>query len=161
MRNNQIILLSFALTFLVVVVMFVVMMGSGPAGEVGNGGQEDTARSYAYEAGRRGIESAVNNYYNIDGDLPALEATVAIGGQMYYIIDVCALVSHELGLLMDVPSSCASVDDAGNDNCDGGGCACGGGHYVWLVDDYVYLHSICIGDDCDANDADGYQGVWP
>ncbi len=161
MKNSQIVLLSFALLFLVIVVILIVMVRSEPSGEVVNGGQEDTARSYAYEAGKGSIQSAVDNYYNIEGDLPVLEATIAVGGQEYYIIDVCALVNHELELLMDVPSSCASVDGADNDNCDGGGCTCGGGHYVWLVDDYAHVHSVCAGEACDASDADGNQGVWP
>jgi hypothetical protein len=161
MKNSQVAMLSFAILFLIMVVMFVVLVRSEPTGEFMNGGQQDTARSYAYEAGRRGIETAVNNYYNIEGDVPVLEATIAVGGQECRIVDVCALVNHEFQLLMDVPSSCAAVGGAGNDNCDSGNCSCGGGHYVWLVDDYVYVHSVCIGEACEASGADGYQGIWP
>ena len=161
MNNRQAAMLSFAILFLIMVVVFAVLVRSGPTGEFGNGGQLDTASGYAYEAGRRGIEAAVNNYYNIEGDFPVLDAAIAVGGQEYYIVDVCALVNHEFQLLLDVPSSCAAVDGAANDNCDSGNCSCGGGHYVWLVDDYLYVHSICVGGDCDASDANGYQGVWP
>ena len=111
------------------------------------------------------LQTAVAGYQNASaGALPAIgdNATVAIGGEKCRIIDICKLKSAKLIPTLD---SCAKIDGANNDNCDGDNCSCynsaHGGHYVWALDSNGSVCSVCIGDNCRASDADGYQGVWP
>ena len=79
---------------------------------------------------------------------------------VFRLIDVCRLVSD--GALPAVPAGCINVSGSDNDNCDEGNCSChDGAHYVWLIDAAASVYSTCIGTNCTAGNADGYQGVWP
>jgi hypothetical protein len=97
-----------------------------------------------------------------DGKLPVINATVNIGGHDFQIVDICALLTSGDSMLSDVPVGLASVNGSGNDNCDAGCEGCHSDyHYVWAVDDEGNVYSTCVGEDCDANGEDGFQGVWP
>ena len=108
------------------------------------------------------LQTAVAGYQNAsDSALPTIgdNATVAISGKSCLIIDICKLKSANL---IPPPDSCAKIDGANNDNCDGGNCSCyNSAHYVWALDSNGSVCSVCTGDKCRASDADGYQGVWP
>ena len=117
----------------------------------------------AWSDWRDKLQTAVDGYQNANaGALPTIgdNATVAISGESCLIINICKLKSDEL---IPSPDSCAKVDGANNDNCDGGNCSCynDDAHYVWALDPNGSVCSGCIGDKCRASDADGYQGVWP
>ncbi len=82
-----------------------------------------------------------------------------MGGVTCDIIDICALLASEGGLLKDVPVSCT---DTYLDNCDAGPCSCNpDAHYIWLLGPDWYVYSTCVGIECDANYADGFQGIYP
>ena len=73
----------------------------------------------------------------------------------YFIIDICELMNY-------VPDGFAAVDGDGNDNCDAGDCECdASASYIWLLDSYGKVFSKCVGSKCEADDSDGYQGIWP
>ena len=108
------------------------------------------------------IQNAVTAYMvETMGELPPTVGTVTVDGQTYDIFDICSLVGED-ELLRTLPDGCAEVSGAGNDNCDMGSCECdSSAHYVWVVDDVGNVYSTCRGRICDANNADGFQGVWP
>jgi hypothetical protein len=100
-------------------------------------------------------------YYDHDGTIPTINGTVNISGYDVQILDICALISTAEGGFNKVPEGVASIDGPDNDNCDSGCTGCSAAsHYVWAVDDYG-IYSVCVGDDCEANGEDGFQGVWP
>jgi hypothetical protein len=121
-------------------------------------GPEEEAYNSAYA---NLLDAVVAYYYDHDGELPTINGTVNISGYDSQILDICALLTTAEGGLNDVPEGVASVSDSDNDNCDAGceGCSAAS-HYVWAIDDYG-IYSTCVGDECDANGEDGFQGVWP
>jgi hypothetical protein len=109
------------------------------------------------------IQNAVVVYAtNSSGVFPTINGTVAISGYDFQIIDICSLLTSKGGTLSEVPGGVASVNGSDNDNCDTGcnGCLTSN-HYVWAIDSNGSVYSTCVGEDCEANGADGYQGVWP
>jgi hypothetical protein len=108
------------------------------------------------------LESAViAYYYDHDSTFPTINGTVNISGYDFQILDICALISTAEGGLNDVPEGIASIEGEDNDNCDSGCAGCSAdNHYIWAINDYG-IFSVCVGDDCDVNGEDGFQGVWP
>ncbi len=97
------------------------------------------------------------------GNAPTTGETVTIDEGTFKIIDMCQLVdtvAFEPDVLEALLRPCA---DTAHDNCELGPCNChSDAHYIWLVDpDSLKVYSTCVGDDCAANNQDGYQGVWP
>jgi hypothetical protein len=116
----------------------------------------------AWSDWRDNIQDAVTGYREANnGSLPVIgSGAVIVDGEQQYVIDICALV--EFKFMPSPPASCISLPGADNDNCDGGNCSCKEeNHYIWTVDSEGFVHSACIGEQCDKADADGYQGVWP
>jgi hypothetical protein len=108
------------------------------------------------------IQDAVIEYRDANnGSLPIVGiGAVIVDDEGQHIIDMCALV--ESHLIPSTPSSCVSLPGADNDNCDGGNCSCHEkANYVWTVDSEGFVHSICIGTQCEKANVDGYQNVWP
>jgi hypothetical protein len=116
----------------------------------------------AYNAVYGDLESAViAYYYDHEGTFPTINGTVNVSGYDSQILDICALLTSAEGGLNEVPEGIAAVDGSDNDNCDAGCAGCSAAsHYVWAIDDYG-VYSTCVGDECDANGEDGFQGVWP
>ena len=141
------------------------------------GGVFGTAQERAYEAATDQIQVAVGDYMSRElGELPVTGDTVEIGTGNYSIIDMCILqMSYSgnvstPGLLLEIPVSCI---DTGTDNCgattcsfispDAGDCDIES-HYVWAVTAEGDVKSACVGsvpDVCDANDTNGFQGIYP
>ena len=116
----------------------------------------------AWSDWRDKLQTAVAGYQNASsGALPAIGGNVTfnIGGEECLIIDICKLKNAKL---IPQPDSCVKIDGTDNDNCDGGNCSCyNDAHYVWAIDSNGNVHSACIGEECRANNSDGYQGTWP
>lgn len=109
----------------------------------------------SYDQSRQDIQAAVTAYQDKhDGDLPVLNRTVTVNGSSQRLIDLCAL-KYRSEFLEQIPPGCAP------DNCAAGGCTCTDGSYMWTVDEGGNVSSSCISLDCEAYQADGYQGVWP
>ena len=93
---------------------------------------------------------------------PTTGETVTIDKGTFKIIDICQIVdtvAFESEILEALLLSCT---DTTHDNCELGPCNCNtDAHYIWLVDANIDIYSTCVGDDCAANNQDGYQGVWP
>lgn len=143
------------------------------------GGAEETA----YTAERQQIEAAVAefmtrpsdpSYHHTIGDVPVLSydavevnGSEVIPGKDYYAIAMCPLLidSHPKGILKDAPPS-AHPD---NCVCEGANAEPGvadcradcTGSYIWLVNDWGYVASVCFDAGCDAGNEDGFQGVYP
>ncbi|MFA5056090.1 MAG: hypothetical protein WC562_07970 [Dehalococcoidia bacterium] len=116
-----------------------------------------------YYATRREIRSAVIAYMNNNyGELPIINGTITINDSDYHIIDICALLTSKGGDLNYVPDGCASVNNSDNDNCDAGCSGCNANYnYIWAIDTNGSVYSTCIGEDCEANSENWYQGVFP
>jgi len=107
-----------------------------------------------------------------DGYLPITGGTIIIDGINYRIIDMCVLQmtyngTSGAGMLLEIPVSCL---DTTTDNCDSAVCgnisaeagSCNpDAHYVWAVTPEGDVKSACVGTDCDANNANGYRGIYP
>jgi hypothetical protein len=115
-----------------------------------------------YDGAKMQVEVGVMDYVDRTfGDLPITGETITLTNPVgtFNIIDICALLASEGGILKDVPESCV---DTIHDNCDMGPCSCNiSGHYIWLVDYYGDVYSTCVGTECAANYEDGFQGVYP
>ena len=110
-----------------------------------------------YENFRNELESNIAVYMMPAPPPPTTGEAVTMAEGDFGIIDICKLV--EKGFYNEVPLSCSA---ATHDNCEAGNCNCDpGGHYIWLINSSREIHSVCIGDECESNEADGYQGVWP
>ena len=91
------------------------------------------------------------------------------GGWKYggYVLDFCYLLSYTgygdyKYFPFELPECCYGQAGQEGTNFYTGNCTNPyNGHYVWLVDRNGYVCSVCIGDDCWANNESGYQGVWP
>ena len=83
-----------------------------------------------------------------------------VTGSSERTLAICELLGPD-ELLREVPDGCRVANCKDID----GTAACGGcsntNHYEWRLDGNGNVYSVCIGDDCDANGADHYQGVWP
>jgi hypothetical protein len=144
-----------------------ILLVSGVAcGEgVNVGGRVDTANERAYAGDKDSIQISIGDYMvrNLQV-IPVTGETITIAGVECDIIDICRLVMSYTGpegpgLLLKVPESCA---DTANDNCHDGSFSCyPNAHYIWAVTAVGDVKSCCVGSDCDANNADGFQGVYP
>ena len=102
-----------------------------------------------------------------NGERPPHESTynIAINGHEHIqcdVIDICALVSNHEDMLRVVPDGCYGEKGEVDTNFYSGECDNGDfwGEYVWLMDDEGQVYTTWIGELCDENNADGYQGVW-
>ena len=90
------------------------------------------------------------------------------------VFDICELIwpdNVEDDYLPKVPEGCYGQMNESGTNFYDYDWPCGTdkrctnpspGHYIWIIDPIRYeLFSVCVGNDCWANDEDGYQGVWP
>jgi hypothetical protein len=137
----------------------------------------------AYTADRTQIEAAVAefmirpsdpSYHHAVGDVPLVndDAVEVSGGQVkagqdYYVIAICPLItsSSPRGMLHGVP------DSVHPDNCvqqganaEPGMAACQAqctGSYIWLITENGDIASVCVGDDCNAENRDGFQVAYP
>jgi len=150
-----------------VVLLLGILLVSGVAcgGGVDVGGRVDTAQERAYAGDKDGIQVSIGDYMARNlGVIPITGETITIAGVECDIVDICRLVMSYTGpegpgLLLEVPMSCA---DTANDNCRAGSCSCyPNAHYIWAVTAVGDVKSCCVGSDCDANNADGFQGVYP
>jgi hypothetical protein len=82
-----------------------------------------------------------------------------------YLLDFCFLKDcayPEDCLPFELPICCYGKSGEEGTNFYTGNCTNPyQGHYVWLVDEVGNVCSVCVGDDCWANNESGYQGVWP
>ena len=129
------------------------------------GGVFSTSKERAYEVAKDEVKNAVAQYASDNsGSLPAVNASVAqitIGATDYDIIDLYECLIAQGGILGDIPDSCYEGSGDEDDNCDGDAAACPGGHYVWGMDSYGNVYSLCYGTGCTNTSLDGFQGVYP
>jgi prepilin-type N-terminal cleavage/methylation domain-containing protein len=128
------------------------------------GGTFKNAGERAYETLRSQIQNVVIAYTAIhETELPPTVGTLDISGNKS-ILDMCSILLPG-GMLRTAPDGCVSINGSNNDNCDSATINCSGcidtSHYIWAIDSKGNLYSACVGGDCNANNADGYQGVWP
>lgn len=133
-------------------------------GNVSN--QVQTLISQAYTITGDEIQTAVGDYetgHNLNLPIYSSGDTLLISGHKdCHIIDMNLLLMTQGGIMRHLPNSCYAAEGSNNDNCDGGATGCSASyHYIWAVDQNGSVCSKCIGHDCQSNDADGYQGVWP
>ncbi len=92
------------------------------------------------------------------------------GGWIYggYVLDLCYLLHYctECETLdyfpFELPLCCYGQSGEEGTNFYTGNCSNPyKGHYVWLIDEVGTVCSVCVGDECWANNESGYQGVWP
>ena len=127
------------------------------------GGTWPPATQAAYNTIKEELQNAVQYYqHNNNGTLPTINGTMTINGSVCQILDICSLLTSQNGTLRAVPDGIWSGNDSTDDNCDDGCEGCfNTSHYVWTIDNNGSLYSTCVGEDCDANGEDGYQGVLP
>lgn len=118
-----------------------------------------------YHTTKSKLYTWIEYYMDDREELPIVNvnATVRINESAYYIIDICALVEYfqNQDLSFQVPYSCIEIEGPNNDNCDGGNCSCYlDSHYIWAIDDNGAINSTCVGEECYANNEDGFQDVW-
>ena len=114
-----------------------------------------------YNTDKSNIQTALDAYMTShNGSMPVTVNSVQLSypSGTYAILNICALIGD--GELLDgVP---ASARDDSFDNCAATSCDCKqNARYIWLVNPAGNVMSVCIGNDCDMNFADGYQGIWP
>jgi prepilin-type N-terminal cleavage/methylation domain-containing protein len=143
------------------------------------GGVIGRGQSAAYDGAKEQVEAAVTDYVaRTFGSYPYLNGTVTLATPAgnYTILDLCVLLAicnvtpPGPGILKEVPvtayngtPTAGCTGDECN-NCAGSvfSCACQStAHYTWLLNDMGDVYSACSGADCDATDADGFQGVYP
>ena len=113
------------------------------------------------------VQTAVIEYsFNHDHELPPTIGGKSVintskGIREVWIIDLCAITGGDR-ILRAVPEGVTQLPGPDNDNCDAGCEGCNSSyHYIWWMDEGGNVYSTCVGDECDANNEDGYQGVWP
>ena len=128
-----------------------------------------------YESARVQIQDAVTEYVVYTNILPhhgeiintsECDCKVDIppypqGGWIYggYVLDFCYLLDY---IPFELPVCCYGQSGEEGTNFYTGNCSNPyKGHYIWLVDKNGNVCSVCVGDDCWANNESGYQGVWP
>jgi hypothetical protein len=130
-----------------------------------DGGVGSVPHDAAYKVTKNDLQTAMKAYQSKNnGELPTIKGTVTINTSDYQIIDICTLLLSEDWTQGDFPDGCISINGSDNDNCDRGCEGCHATwHYIWMVDDQGTIYSKCIGEDCEANNEDGYQGYnsWP
>lgn len=127
------------------------------------GGVFKNAGASAYGTLRDQIQNVVTAYTTINNtELPPTVGTVNISGNKS-ILDMCSILLPG-GFMRTAPDGCISINGSNNDNCDSAmncsGCRATF-HYIWAIDFSGNVYSACVGSDCKANNADGYQDVWP
>ena len=113
------------------------------------------------------IQNAVIAYiWDHDGERPPHAGTYNIttadnGYNLCDVIDICSLIGYANGL-RNIPDGCYGEKGEAGTNFYSGECENyeEAGEYVWLMDDIGNVYSTCMGSDCEANNADGYQGAW-
>jgi hypothetical protein len=127
------------------------------------GGQSSPSKEGAYGIVKTELQNAVNDFQNNNNvSLPTINGTVIINSSTYWIIDICPLLTQNEGSLQKLIDTLWSGNDSDDDNCDGGCAECQAyGSYIWAIDEQGNVYSTCIGEDCEANGEDGYQGVFP
>ena len=135
----------------------------------GSSGPSTFEKEQAYNTIKPQIQNSVTVYVvDHNGELPPYQGTMIVTVPQYqgwfevecYILDICSIVGQG-ELLRDVPYGC--YGDAGevNTNFYSGDCDNPSeGYYIWVIDSTGNVYSTCVGDDCDANNKDGFQGVW-
>jgi prepilin-type N-terminal cleavage/methylation domain-containing protein len=127
------------------------------------GGVFQNANERAYETLRDQIQNVVIAYRAIhETELPPTVGTVNISGNKS-ILDMCSILLPG-GMLRTAPDGCISITGSNNDNCDSAMINCSGciaTSHIWAIDFSGNVYSACVGGDCNANNADGYQDVWP
>jgi len=134
------------------------------------GGCFGTCCANGYNSIKPQIQNAVTAYIaEHDGELPPHQGTYNIS--THYpkdnitcdVIDICALVNKSGDMLRVMPDGSYGERGESSTNFYSGECDNLGeaGEYVWLMDDIGNVYSTCIGDGCEANNEDGYQGTWP
>jgi len=89
-----------------------------------------------------------------------------------YVLDLCYLLEYGSGreksyeghkmFPFELPICCYGQSGQEGTNFYTSNCSNPySGHYIWLVDENGNVCSVCVGDDCWANNESGYQGVWP
>jgi len=143
------------------------------------GGVEETA----YNADRQQIQAAVAefmtrpsdpSYHHTIGDVPVVNydafevnGSEVIPGKDYYPIAICPLLtgSYPMGILKDAPPSANLMNCLDNGaNAETGMASCQAsctGSYIWLTTEDGDIASVCIGDDCNAENRDGFQVAYP
>jgi hypothetical protein len=123
-----------------------------------------------YKVTKEQIELEVSDYIaRTYGDLPKTGAKVTMGNVTYDVIDICKLLASYKGpkgpgILKKTPVSCLDSTAGGDANSNCKNCAGAGSaeaHYTWLLSPKGDVASVCSGAACKANNADGFQGVWP
>lgn len=154
---------GFTLIELLIVMLILAILAGVVVMSVG-GIFEDT-KERAYEELRGQIQNAVIAYeLDRPNELPPEIGMVNISGNNKRIFDICSL-TLPTGLLRTAPDGCILINGSSNDNCDSTIGNCSGclatSHYIWAYDLEGNIYSTCVGSDCKANNADGYQGIWP
>jgi len=162
---------GFSLIELVIVILLLTILAGIVT--ISIGGVVGTAYDRIYDSARDQIQVAVGDFMTRSNGYPPITGgTIIIDGINYRIIDMCILqVSYNgtssSGMLLEIPVSCL---DTTTDNCDSAACdnnlaetmTCNPhAHYIWAVTPEGNVKSACVGTDCDANNAEGYQGVYP
>lgn len=145
----------FILVIIVIVAVVIIMSGGGVFVQPGG--------SLAYDTSKAELQNAVNDYRDRNnGALPTINGTVTINGSSYAIINICPLLNQDEESLQKVIQSLWCGNGSNDDNWDNGCAECTTwSSYVWAVDDEGNVYSTCVGEYCEANGEDGYQGVWP
>jgi len=83
-----------------------------------------------------------------------------------YVLDFCYLLEYYTEdsdyFPFELPVCCYGQSGQEGTNFYTGNCTNPyQGHYIWLIDTNGNVCSVCVGDDCRANNESGYQGVWP
>lgn len=120
----------------------------------------------SYDTERMIVHNMVNTYIVAhNGELPPHYGTIDIlfSDKVTHgvcdIIDICSIVGY---YLQRVPEGCYGESGEVNTNFYSGNCENPSeGHYIWLIDSSGSVYSTCVGEDCNANNEDGYQGVYP
>jgi internalin A len=117
------------------------------------------------EAGLRPPYGEIINTSECKVDIPPYpQGEWTYGG---YVLDFCYLLGYtgyrdSDFFPFELPICCYGQSGEEGTNFYTGNCSNPyNGHYVWLVDDEGWVCSVCVGDDCWANNESGYQGVWP
>jgi hypothetical protein len=122
------------------------------------------ANLVAYNSIETEIQYAVTTYRNkSDGEMPILNGSLANADcSQCKIININTLLVINDGILPETPYGLWSGNGSNDDNCDGGCVGCSNtSHYIWAIDNDGSVYSTCVGEECEANGEDGYQGVWP
>lgn len=151
------------------------------------GGVIGRGQATAYDGAKEQVELGVTDYIaRTFGDLPTLNCSILAGALNdqdgnamttlgpWFVVDMCSLTLSEGGVLKEIPVSAYGVAptittagaDCATGNCNTPAyptCNCStSNHYTWLLDTTTGdVFSVCSGADCDTEDEDGFQGIYP